>query len=612
MGILSDDIALVRESTNLVDLVSSYLSLRRVGRRHVGLCPFHSENTPSFSVNEELGFYYCFGCGASGDAITFIRDKEHLDFVGAVERLASFSNISLRYTNKFSDGNRKKRNDLLEVIAKAQDWYHKRLLSSPDAGAARAYLRERNIDGDLARRYKLGWAPDEWDTLYRSLGVNQKQFIEAGLGFMNKANRVQDHFRARLLFPIHDARGDTVGFGGRILAGASGPKYKNSFDSLVYSKSKLLYGLHLAKEEIVQKDETIICEGYTDVIGFYRCGIRRAVATCGTALTEEHLKILKRYSKRVVLAFDADAAGQSAAERIYEWEANLGLEVAVAHLPQGSDPADLADKDPQLLVEAIQNAQPFLGFRLERVLEGQRFDTPEARVRAARAAVIVAKEHPDELVRDQYMMLIASRCSLNRNQVKEIAANTSAVGRSSQRRQNSPQRSSRSHADLHPNQGGATALPRGLETQMVLLQLHDPSQVGDYINASLFQNQVLADVFQMISLTPPNELADAVETLDQQTQKALSQLLVLEPAEGETAALNGQFLYEAAKRIYDELFTEATREHDSQLLVALEEMRTQLESVRQASFGIDKAQSLLQYLPQGSRRSDSQQKSEQD
>jgi len=345
MGIEDEDIVRVREATDLADLIGSHLQLKRVGRRSVGLCPFHNEKTPSFNVNAELGFYKCFGCGKSGDAITFVREIEHLDFVGAVEMLANKAGIQLRYTNENEGVHRKKRSELTDAVEKAVDWYHERLMSSPDAAHARGYLRSRGLTGDQVRKFKIGWAPDDWDQLYQSIRVKQEIFVSSGLGFVNKANRVQDHFRARVLFPIHDVNGAAVGFGGRVMPDGDGPKYKNSFDSTIYNKSRLLYGLHLAKDEIVRMDESIVCEGYTDVIGFADVGIERSVATCGTSLTEDHIRMLKRFGRRIVLAFDADAAGQAAAERIYEWERALEVDVAVAKLPDGVDPADLAAKD---------------------------------------------------------------------------------------------------------------------------------------------------------------------------------------------------------------------------------------------------------------------------
>ncbi|MEK7295920.1 MAG: DNA primase, partial [Actinomycetota bacterium] len=332
MAIADDDIERLRETVSLVDIVQSYVSLRRVGRNWVGLCPFHAEKTGSFNVREETKRYRCFGCGAAGDVFKFVQDIEHMDFVGAVEHLANKAGITLTYTSGGQSKDRQHRKQLIEVMVRAVDWYHDRLLQGSDARVARDYLRGRGLSGDVARQFKLGWAPDDWDALSRDIGVKIELLKEVGLAFINKRGKPQDSFRARVLFPIYNEGGDPVAFGGRILPGSTDPaKYKNSPETSIYAKSKTLYGLNWAKADIVAADEVIVCEGYTDVIGFHRAGVGRAVATCGTALTEEHVRLLKRFANKVVLAFDADAAGQGAAERFYEWENRYKVQVNVAH-----------------------------------------------------------------------------------------------------------------------------------------------------------------------------------------------------------------------------------------------------------------------------------------
>jgi DNA primase len=311
MGIEDDDIARVRQASDIVAVISEHVALKRVGRRWQGLCPFHAEKSPSFSVNQEEGLYYCFGCSAKGDVITFVREIEHLDFVGAVEKLAGRAGVTLHYTDRDQGESRRKRARLLEALERAVDWYHERLLGSPDAAKARGYLRSRGLDGDDVRQYRIGWAPEGWDELAKALKVPDAVFVDAGLGFLNRRNRQTDAFRGRVLFPIFDAQGAPVGFGGRILPGGDGPKYKNSAESAVYAKSKVLYGLNWVKANIVSADEAIVCEGYTDVIGFAKADVPRAVATCGTALTDEHVRLLRSFARRIVLAFDADAAGHS-------------------------------------------------------------------------------------------------------------------------------------------------------------------------------------------------------------------------------------------------------------------------------------------------------------
>ena len=337
MGIVADDIARVRAATDIVAIIGEHTEIKRSGRQWMARCPLHGERTPSLSVSPDKGVYYCFGCQRSGDVITFVQEIEGLDFAGAVEMLAGRAGIRVQYTSRDESAARSRRRRLLEAVAKARDFYHQRLLDGRDAGSARHYLRSRGYDGDLVRRWKIGWAPDGWDHLAKHLRLSNDDLRDSGLGFVNRGERQQDFFRGRILFPITDERGDTVGFGGRIMPGADGPKYLNtSTDAKTYDKSRVLYGLHEHRKQIVKAGQAVVCEGYTDVIGCAEAGIELAVATCGTALTEEHVRLLKRFSaSRLVLAFDADAAGAAAAGRVYAWERQFELEVLVADLPAG-------------------------------------------------------------------------------------------------------------------------------------------------------------------------------------------------------------------------------------------------------------------------------------
>ncbi|MGH9285233.1 MAG: DNA primase, partial [Acidimicrobiales bacterium] len=411
MGIVGEDVARVRAAADFVLVAGEHVALKRVGRNWQGLCPFHAEKSPSFSVNAEQGLYYCFGCQASGDVISFVRATKGLDFVGAVEWLASKHGIELRYDDVKVGRERQRRGVLVEAMARAVDFYHRRLLDGPDAAPARAYLRGRGYDRDVVEQFRLGWAPDEWDALSRSLELPADVLRDAGLGFVNRAQRQQDFFRARVMFPIFDAAGDPVAFGGRSLGGDEA-KYKNSQDGPIYAKSRTLYGLNWAKAAAVEAGELVVCEGYTDVIACSLAGVPRAVGVCGTALGEGHVELIRKFASRVVLAYDADAAGQAAAERFYQWEEAHNLDVRVARLPAGADPADLARSEPDRLAEAVRGAEPFLAFRIDRALEGAPLTSPERRAKAAEAALRIIAEHPNPLVRNQYVARVSARCEI--------------------------------------------------------------------------------------------------------------------------------------------------------------------------------------------------------
>jgi len=413
MGIADDDIEKLRSTVSIVDTVQGYVALKKVGRNWSGLCPFHAEKSPSFYVREEMGRFKCFGCDKGGDIFTFIQEIEHTDFPGAIEHLAAKAGITLNYTTTGQSKERARRKTLTEAMGDAVEWYHERLLKDPGARAARDYLRSRGLSGDIARQFKLGWAPDDWDQLSNDLGRPADVLQDVGLSFRNRRNRMQDAFRARVMFPIFSESGEALAFGGRILPGSDDPaKYKNSSETPIYQKSKTLYGLNWAKADAAKSGQIVVCEGYTDVIGFHLAGVPRAVATCGTALTEEHVRILKRYASRVVLSFDADAAGQGAAERFYEWEEKHQVEVSVADLPQGRDPGELAQRQPDVLVEATEKPVPFLRFRLNRVTKKLPRDTPEQKVRFANESLGVLEEHPNPDIRRIYAGEIAAQVGL--------------------------------------------------------------------------------------------------------------------------------------------------------------------------------------------------------
>ena len=410
----------MRAAVDFVQIAGEHIALRKVGRRYVGLCPFHAEKTPSFSVNAEEGLYYCFGCQAKGDVITFVREVEHLDFAEAVERLAGRAGIQLHYDNEATSRDRQRANAFGRGDGRGRGVVPRAAARGARRGRSAGYLRSRGYDGEVVRSYKLGWAPADWDALARALHLPDDVLRDTGLGFLNRRNRQQDAFRGRVMFPIFRADGDPVAFGGRAMPGADGPKYKNSPETPIYSKSRVLYGLNWAKADVVRAGEVIVCEGYTDVIAFARAGLPRAVATCGTALADEHFRMLKNFARRVVLAYDADAAGQAAAERFYEWERLYEIDIAVAQISAGADPADLGARDPDALRVAVDGARPFLAFRVERALASADLRSPEGRARAAQAAMAVVREHPNELVRDQYLMQIADRCRIEPDRLRAV------------------------------------------------------------------------------------------------------------------------------------------------------------------------------------------------
>jgi DNA primase len=605
MAILEEDIVRVRQAVDLVEVVQEHVGLRKVGRRWTGLCPFHAEKSPSFSVNGEEGFWYCFGCHAKGDVITFVREVEHIDFVEAVERLAARASIEIHFDNTRTAGDRKHRQVLVEAMEQAVEWYHQRLLNAPDAKAARAYLRERGYDGDVVRQFKIGWAPEGWDELAKGLKLPENVLKGTGLGFVNRRGRAQDAFRARVLFPIFDAGGSAIAIGGRILPGGEGPKYKNSSETPLYAKSRTLYALNWAKGDVVTTNEVVVCEGYTDVIGFFTAGVPRAVATCGTALTEEHVRTLKNFASRVVLAYDADSAGQAAADRFYEWERKLGIDIVVAELPKGADPADLARRDPELLKAAVQGARPFLQFRIERALQAADLRTVEGRARVAESCLQMITEHPNELVRDQYLMVVADRCRVPIERLR-TSLSTGSLGPLGEIRPSVVDVRSGGHS-RSGGAGASTDRVLRVEWEAIRVAIQQPEDVAmllDKITPAsgvagledvLFDDDVSRAAFGALIESPT--FHDAIASAEPEASDLLGRLSV-EDGEGNAADEFLRLVDRAASRYIRELEVRARVSPAGLVAVGsnIAWLKLSIEQLRSSETEIEAAASLLAWL----------------
>jgi len=425
----SDDKERVRERTDLAELAAEVTRVKRSGRSVTAICPFHDEKTPSLSIDPARGLFHCFGCGKSGDVFTWVEETQGVDFPSALEVLARRAGITL--TESRGEQHRRGQRELLvEAVTDAVAFYHERLKSGEDAAGARGYLRGRGYGADVISRFSIGYSPPGWDALVTHLlakGHDPATLLKAGLGSRSSRGSIIDRFRGRLMFPISDLRGDPVGFGARVLDG-DGPKYLNSPETPIYHKSRLLFGLDRAKSEIVRTDRAVVVEGYTDVIAFHLAGHPVAVATCGTALGEEHLDLLRRFTKRVVLAFDSDAAGTGAALRGFDRSVPGDLDLRLARFPDGRDPADLQQAGMgDTLVRAVDDSVPLLKFRIDRELEGFDMAEPEAKVRAATAAARIIALHPDPAVREEYARRVSRLTGVDQAVVVRAARRDGAV-----------------------------------------------------------------------------------------------------------------------------------------------------------------------------------------
>lgn len=414
-----EDIEAVRERTDLVQVVQGYLQLRKAGRDSlVGLCPFHAEKTPSFSVSPSKQLYYCFGCGEGGNVFRFLEKVENLTFVEAVERLAAQAGVTLRYEGDAASARRTqgRRGVLHRAVAEAAQLYHRLLLEGREGAEARAYLEGRGITRESWERFGIGYAPGYPDFLLRRLSrsFSVDVLLEAGLVTRDAAGAVRDRFRGRVVFPIHDLAGNAVGFGGRLLDGPRAPagaaKYVNSAESPIYHKGSILYNLNRAKAEITRSGRAFLVEGYTDVVALDQAGVPSAVATCGTALGEEHVRLLSRFAEVVVLAFDSDEAGARAAERAFPFHQRYPVELRVLVLPEGQDPADFVGaRGGEAFLELAEGAVPLVAYMLDRALRGRSLDGVEERARAVRAALPIVAALEEPVRREEYARLLAAK-----------------------------------------------------------------------------------------------------------------------------------------------------------------------------------------------------------
>ncbi len=379
----------VRDAVDFIELVSARTELRRAGpARYEGLCPFHDERTPSFGIDPVQKVYHCFGCQASGDVFTFVQETEGVDFKGALELLAERYGVELELEQEDprEAERRRRRERLLELLARTAGYYERYLWESSEAARAREYLAGRGLGEQILREFRVGYAPSAWDRVLsasRSGGFSEQELHTTGLVQRSKENgRPYDRFRSRIMFPLADVRGRVLGFGARATREEQRPKYLNTSENEVYHKGRNLYGADLARAHAARAGQVILCEGYTDVIALHQAGFRNTVGLMGTALTEEQVGELARMASVVLLALDADGAGQEAMLRAAGLAEKRSLELRVVRLAEGMDPAELVQREgPEAIEAAVKESVPFIRFRVERVLAAGDHATPEGRDR---------------------------------------------------------------------------------------------------------------------------------------------------------------------------------------------------------------------------------------
>src|SRR5881392_2824889 len=429
----SETIEQIAAANDIVEVISSYFPLKRAGANFKALCPFHQEKTPSFHVSPQRQTFHCFGCGVGGSVFRFVMDYEHIDFPSAVRKLAARVGIPVieeRGPSGAEDRQRETRRTLLQLHGEAAAWFHENLIKKEFAEPARKYLKQRGITAEIAKRWHLGYAPDEWDAFgswAREHGYETRDLIASGLvKTKDDAERVADEtsnakqtsydrFRGRIMFPICNDIGEVIAFSGRLLKDEEGTaKYLNSPETPLFRKGNVLFGLHKTKRALIEANCAVVCEGQLDLIALYEAGIANVVAPQGTAFTEDQARILKRFVSEVVLCFDADAAGQKAAERSLDALLQNDLIVRVAEMPAGEDPDSLVRREGKIAFEKrIADARDFFDYWIEREAANVDLNSLSAKMEVARTLAETVSHVHDLVMRGEVISKMSARLAVS-------------------------------------------------------------------------------------------------------------------------------------------------------------------------------------------------------
>lgn len=446
-----DVISQIKDRLDIVDVVSQYVVLKKSGANYWGICPFHNDKKPSMSVSPSRGIFKCFSCGAGGDALAFLVKIQNREYKDVILELADKYGIELPKKYNASSETKSLKKDMIKACTKAAKFYHMQLRSADDANKAMTALRKRNVDDNIIDKFTLGWAPNKYDTLYKELKKEFKDEIleKAGLILKSNSGGYIDRFRNRIIIPIQNENGEYVAFGARAVDEGQNPKYLNSSDSLIYNKSKLLFGLNSAQDAIKAEDGVVIMEGYFDVISAQAHGVENAVASCGTALTPDHVKLLSRYTKsrRIFLSFDTDKAGVNATTKgsnvIKETLSTLGdvkqfdeshiasavdnkyaCEIRVVSPPQGKDPDEfIRTMGGDVFKEYIKNAPLLIDFLLNNILrEKNSAQTPQEKAELVEKIIEILKDVNNKIIQSEYVKMVSTVLEIDEEAIlKELA-----------------------------------------------------------------------------------------------------------------------------------------------------------------------------------------------
>jgi DNA primase len=557
----------IRQNNDVVEVIGSYFPLKRAGANFRALCPFHKEKTPSFNVNPTKQIWHCFGCGEGGNIFTFVMKYENIDFITAVRRLAERAGIKLEFEERAGEPGRDQKDQLLKLHEVAANFFHHNLMKEPSAKLARDYLTKRKITSETAKKWRLGYSPEGWDGLIQHVGAKKfppESLAAAGLALeRDRGEGYYDRFRGRLMFPICDEQGRAVGFSGRILTDAKDqPKYVNSPETPIFQKGRILFALDKAKRAILDEKYAIVCEGQVDTISCHEAGVENVVAPQGTALTEQHARILKRYAEEVVLMFDADAAGQNAIVRSAEplWDAGVVIRVAV--LPEGHDPDSFVKAfGAETLKELVTKAPSFFLYLLDRLSEQHDPKSERGKLQIARQMAEWLARIPTPILLATYVQRTAKRLDIGEDVLRKEVTKLTGNRRS---RMTSGDDKADDTADFDEER------PQGLPAEEMLLRtmLADERVVeltAERLDLAWLSNsiagQTIQDVLRLYNgrnWSGPNSLLN--ESQNDQTSRLISELLLNQQAVKQPEAAAADCLATLEQRWVKQRLSEVRRQ----------------------------------------------------
>lgn len=562
MALISNEsLERVKAAADIVEVVSAHTDLRRQGARYVGLCPFHEERTPSFSVEPTEKLYHCFGCGVGGDVIKFVEEKDGLGFAEAVELLADRYGVELEREQEDprAEAKRQRRRRLEQLLGRAAAFYSNYLWESEEAGKARDYLAQRGLREEVLRGFGVGFAPSAWDKLLvrgQQAGFSVEELRAVGLSQRGRSGGDYDRFRERIMFPIRDRRGRVLGFGGRAMRSDQGAKYVNTAETDFFHKSQILYGVDRAKAAIAKAGRAVVVEGYTDVLALHQAGIEEAVGVMGTAITPDQVAALSGMVEEVVLALDADSAGQEAMLRAQRVAAGRRMRLRVAAMPAGEDPAEMmaAEGGPERFREILERAEELTAFQVRLVLDRTDTSSPTERDRALAEVAPVLAGMGETVSRDELIRKVAEKLDLEPAMVMgRVVAATPATGG---RQDPGPEARSREQAQGPPARRPAELTSRERrERALLAMCIALPNEGRDYLtrltDAHLSPTGLRAATWLR---EHPEDPASNLPHEDGELAGLIAELVIMsreEPASHEAMELN--FLLLDQRRLEDEI-----------------------------------------------------------